>query len=230
MKSLTLHDKIAQLIFIPFHGAAPNSATREYRQFVRLVRDTHVGGLVLVNWSNGRVVQKARAVRAGGLRQPDAAAGAHPADRHGRFRTRRFHARGRHHGVSARHGLRRHRRSLAGALRRRGHGPRGARAGRAMGVLSRGRRQQQPRQSHHQHPFLRREPRRGGEVRLGFYRRRALRSQESRPHHGQAFSRARRHLRGHARESGLDSSRAWNSCGAWNWCRSRLRFAPEWIR
>jgi beta-N-acetylhexosaminidase len=59
MRTLTLHDKIAQLIFIPFHGAAPNSATREYRQFVHLVRDTHVGGLVLVNWSNGRAIQKA---------------------------------------------------------------------------------------------------------------------------------------------------------------------------
>ena len=59
MRTLTLRDKIAQLIFIPFHGAAPNSASREYRHFVRLVRDTHVGGLVLVNWSNGRTVQKA---------------------------------------------------------------------------------------------------------------------------------------------------------------------------
>jgi beta-N-acetylhexosaminidase len=59
MKSLSLHDKVAQLIFIPFHGAAPHTATREYRQFVRLVRDTHVGGLVLVNWSNSHVVQKA---------------------------------------------------------------------------------------------------------------------------------------------------------------------------
>jgi len=59
MKTLTLHDKIAQLIFIPFYGAAPNTATREYRKFVRLVRETHVGGLVLVNWSNGHVMQKA---------------------------------------------------------------------------------------------------------------------------------------------------------------------------
>jgi beta-N-acetylhexosaminidase len=59
MKTLTLHDKIAQLIFIPFHGAAPNTSTREYRKFVRLVRDTHVGGLVLVNWSSGHLMQKA---------------------------------------------------------------------------------------------------------------------------------------------------------------------------
>src|SRR6476660_6544918 len=60
MRTLTLREKVAQLIFIPFHGSAPNSSTREYRQFVRLVRDTRVGGLVLVNWSNGRVIQKAQ--------------------------------------------------------------------------------------------------------------------------------------------------------------------------
>jgi beta-N-acetylhexosaminidase len=59
MKTMPLRDRVAQLLFIPFHGAAPNTRTREYRQFVKLVRDTHVGGLVLVNWSNGRVVQKA---------------------------------------------------------------------------------------------------------------------------------------------------------------------------
>jgi len=59
MKSLTLREKVAQLIFIPFHGAAPNTRSREYRQFVRLVRETRVGGMVLVNWSNGRVTQKA---------------------------------------------------------------------------------------------------------------------------------------------------------------------------
>ncbi|MGA2134826.1 MAG: glycoside hydrolase family 3 N-terminal domain-containing protein [Bryobacteraceae bacterium] len=60
MKSLTLREKVAQLIFVPFHGSAPNSRSREYRQFVRLVRETRVGGMVLVNWSNGRVTQKAQ--------------------------------------------------------------------------------------------------------------------------------------------------------------------------
>lgn len=59
MKTLTLREKVAQLIFIPFHGAAPNTRSREYRQFLKLVRDTRVGGMVLVNWSNGRVTQKA---------------------------------------------------------------------------------------------------------------------------------------------------------------------------
>lgn len=59
MKSMTLHEKVAQLIFIPFRGAAPHTRSREYRKFVHLVRDVRVGGLVLVNWSNGRVVERA---------------------------------------------------------------------------------------------------------------------------------------------------------------------------
>ena len=54
-----MREKVAQLIFIPFHGAAPNSRSSEYRQFLKLVRETRVGGMVLVNWSNGRLTQKA---------------------------------------------------------------------------------------------------------------------------------------------------------------------------
>ncbi len=65
MRTLTLREKVAQLIYIPFHGAAPNSRSREYRQFVKLVRDTRVGGLVLVNWNNGRLTQKAQPYTAG---------------------------------------------------------------------------------------------------------------------------------------------------------------------
>ena len=57
--SLTLREKVAQLIYIPFHGAPPSSRSREYRRFVQLVRDTRVGGLILVNWSKGQVMQKA---------------------------------------------------------------------------------------------------------------------------------------------------------------------------
>jgi beta-N-acetylhexosaminidase len=60
MKALTLREKAAQLIFIPFHGAAPNTRSREYRQFMKLVRETSVGGMVLVNWSHGRLTQKAQ--------------------------------------------------------------------------------------------------------------------------------------------------------------------------
>jgi len=60
MKALTLREKVAQLIFIPFHGAAPNSRSREYRQFMKHVRETRVGGMVLVNWNNGRLTQRAQ--------------------------------------------------------------------------------------------------------------------------------------------------------------------------
>lgn len=56
---MTLRDEVAQLVFISFHGAAPNSRTREYRTFMRMIREVKVGGLILVNWSNGRVIQKA---------------------------------------------------------------------------------------------------------------------------------------------------------------------------
>lgn len=59
LKTMTLRDEVAQLIFIPFHGAAPHSRTREYRAFLRHVRENKVGGFILVNWSNGRVIQKA---------------------------------------------------------------------------------------------------------------------------------------------------------------------------
>jgi beta-N-acetylhexosaminidase len=60
MKALTLREKVAQLIFIPFYGAAPNTRSREYRQFMKLVGETRVGGMVLVNWNNGRLTQKAQ--------------------------------------------------------------------------------------------------------------------------------------------------------------------------
>ncbi|HWB86991.1 MAG TPA: glycoside hydrolase family 3 N-terminal domain-containing protein [Bryobacteraceae bacterium] len=56
---MSLQDEVAQLIFIPFHNGALNSRSREYRKFVRLIHDTKVGGLILVNWSNGRLVEKA---------------------------------------------------------------------------------------------------------------------------------------------------------------------------
>ena len=56
---MSLRDEVAQLIFIPFHGAPPNSRSREYRDFARLIRETKVGGLILTNASNGRVLRKA---------------------------------------------------------------------------------------------------------------------------------------------------------------------------
>src|SRR5580700_7678173 len=59
MKGMTLRDEVAQLVFIPFYGQAPNSRTRAYRNFMRLIHDAKVGGLILLNASNGRVTVKA---------------------------------------------------------------------------------------------------------------------------------------------------------------------------
>ena len=56
---MTLRDEVAQLGYIPFRGAAPNSRTREYRKFMRLIREDKVGGLILVNVAEGRVVARA---------------------------------------------------------------------------------------------------------------------------------------------------------------------------
>jgi len=59
MKTLTLREEVAQLVFIEFHGGSPNTRSRDYQKFVRLIRDTNVGGLILTNAVNSRGVQKA---------------------------------------------------------------------------------------------------------------------------------------------------------------------------
>jgi beta-N-acetylhexosaminidase len=59
MHPMTLRDEVAQLIFIPFSGASSNTRSREYRKFVRLIHDTRIGGLLLVNYANGRNTPKA---------------------------------------------------------------------------------------------------------------------------------------------------------------------------
>ncbi len=59
LRTMTLRDQVAQLVFIPFYGTAPNVRTAQYRKFVRLIHDTKVGGLILLNASNGRQIVKA---------------------------------------------------------------------------------------------------------------------------------------------------------------------------
>jgi beta-N-acetylhexosaminidase len=59
IRTMTLRDQVAQLVFIPFYGTAPNVRTAQYRKFVRLIRETKVGGLILLNASNGRQIVKA---------------------------------------------------------------------------------------------------------------------------------------------------------------------------
>ena len=58
MASLSLREKVAQLVVIPFNGH-PFRRARDESKFVRLVSQEHVGGLILVNLANGKVVAKA---------------------------------------------------------------------------------------------------------------------------------------------------------------------------
>ncbi len=59
MRTMTLREKIAQLVVIGFSGHPMNTHTREYRKFIHLVGQEHIGGLILVNVSNGRTVARA---------------------------------------------------------------------------------------------------------------------------------------------------------------------------
>lgn len=59
LRTLTPRERIAQLIVIGFSGHPMNTRTRDYRKFVHLVAQEHVGGLILVNVSDGRTVPKA---------------------------------------------------------------------------------------------------------------------------------------------------------------------------
>ena len=59
MASLTPREKIAQLVVIPFNGHPFKPRSRDYSKFASLVSREHVGGLILVNLANGRVVAKA---------------------------------------------------------------------------------------------------------------------------------------------------------------------------
>ena len=59
LQSLTIRQRVAQLVVVGFSGHPVNTRSREYQKFVRLVTQEQVGGLILVNVTNGRVVQKA---------------------------------------------------------------------------------------------------------------------------------------------------------------------------
>ena len=59
MQGMTTHDKVAQLVMVPFSGRPLNTRSKAYREFVKLVEQDHVGGLILVNVMQGKLVQKA---------------------------------------------------------------------------------------------------------------------------------------------------------------------------
>ncbi len=59
MKTMTLRDEVAQMVMIPFTGRPLNTRSREYRKIADLIRREHVGGMILVNVTQGRLVARA---------------------------------------------------------------------------------------------------------------------------------------------------------------------------
>lgn len=49
LRTLTLEQKVAQLVIVPIYGEDPSSRSRAYKEYASLVRDYGVGGMILVN-------------------------------------------------------------------------------------------------------------------------------------------------------------------------------------
>jgi beta-N-acetylhexosaminidase len=59
LRGMTLRDEVAQMVMAPFSGRLLHPKTKAYRDFVKLVATEHIGGLILVNVTQGRTVAKA---------------------------------------------------------------------------------------------------------------------------------------------------------------------------
>src|SRR3984885_11346259 len=56
MRSMTLRDKVAQLIIMPIYGEHANTRSAEFRKYLHFIRDLHVGGVIVTGHSlNGGV-------------------------------------------------------------------------------------------------------------------------------------------------------------------------------
>ena len=172
MTTMTLREKIAQLVVIGFSGHPMNTRTREYRKFVHLVAQEHVGGLILVNVSNGRDCCR-RPIRW----KPPASSTACSGWRRFRCWSRPISSAALRCAWMPPRSFRTPWRSRPRAIRtRRAWKARSRRSeARALGVqwlfFPGRRRQQQSRQPDHQHPLLRGEPGRCFGVRFGLHRR-----------------------------------------------------------
>lgn len=49
LRGMSLRERVAQLVMVPFYGDSPGSRTPEWKQYERLAREVRVGGLVLLN-------------------------------------------------------------------------------------------------------------------------------------------------------------------------------------
>jgi beta-N-acetylhexosaminidase len=59
MRSLTLRDKVAQLVVMPCYGEAINTRSAQYRKYVHEVRDLKIGGLIVMGHVQGGAVHNA---------------------------------------------------------------------------------------------------------------------------------------------------------------------------
>ncbi len=62
MASLSLRQKVSQMIVIPFSGHPLRPRSREAGKFMSMISREHVGGIILVNQANGRIVTRANPV------------------------------------------------------------------------------------------------------------------------------------------------------------------------
>src|SRR5258708_1256283 len=59
MRSMTLRDKVAQLVVMPCYGEAINTRSAVYRRYVHEVRDLKIGGLIVMGHVQGGQVRNA---------------------------------------------------------------------------------------------------------------------------------------------------------------------------
>lgn len=59
LKSLTPRERAAQLLMVQFYGESPNARSKAYRDYVTLVRDLKVGGLIVLNRVQNGIVKRA---------------------------------------------------------------------------------------------------------------------------------------------------------------------------
>src|SRR5271156_3081982 len=50
-RSMSLRDKVAQLIIVPIYGEPSNTRSAEFRKYQHLIRDLHVGGVIVTGHS-----------------------------------------------------------------------------------------------------------------------------------------------------------------------------------
>ncbi len=59
LNGMTLHEQVAQLVTVQFSGRLLNPRSREFQNYVRLVSKVGVGGMILINVAQGRLIPRA---------------------------------------------------------------------------------------------------------------------------------------------------------------------------